>query len=613
MAKYRVLQAEVAKRNTLEPLPEMPKDLMAWCMQKRKIVEGKKREFMLPMWQAIYEDHHPFIMIVGGRQIFKSTFFGDKLGHMGTTRRGSTGIYVTHDDESLSAFSNDKYRAAVLEDNPDILRYVKGSKLGQIHRIAYRIGSKTYLVTDERGFKHVEGKSPDILILDEGQYLEFEHWTKVRESMATTQGKVIIGGIGGEQGSEYHNFWLSTNMMEWEFEDPYWRDKLQFDNNGLIWGDYLLEVMKGKWVAKNPEAHNRHGYHLPQTIFPHIPLTEFDAIEKYRTDREYSIEYKRNEYPQTQFLNHVMGDFYEGKKRPLTKEMVYACMRPFAYLSLLQPDEVREIKAAFTTDVLVLAGIDYGSGNVGSSKTVASIWIKWKARPERGLFIPRYQLVYIRDDFPQDDDDKAEELAWALKAYDVDYGVGDMGYGAHINKKIREGGRNRTTGEAWEGVHRKFKGCWTRKAVEQMIADNKKEQDEKGTKEGFILIDKTQSIDLFIDFVKRYANHPRPEIANLEWPEGVPRINNSMFQWSRTQFMIPYSVQRKTDWLVKDWTKIERKDIEDEEIAKADTRQQAHKEYNHPPDSVMSTIYMLTADANYDGDAFKILGVRNRR
>lgn len=613
MAKFRVLQQEVNKRNSLEPLPEMPGDLIKWCMTKRKIVEGKKRTFFLPMWQAIYEDHHPFIMIVGGRQIFKSTYFGDKLGHLATTKRGSTGIYVTHDDESLSAFSNDKYRIAVLEDNPDIFRYVKGSKLGQIHRVAYRIGSKTYLVTDERGFKHVEGKSPDLLILDEGQYLEFEHWTKVRESMATTQGKVIIGGIGGEQGSEYHNFWETTNQCEWVFKNPNWRDNLEFNKDGLVWGEYLLDVLDGKWVAKNPEAFNRHGYHLPQTIFPHIPWSEFDAVEKYKTDREYSIEYKQNNYPQTQLLNHVFGLFYQGQKRPLTEAMVRACMKPYGYLDLLQPNEVRELKATFGHDILVLMGVDYGSGNVGSSKTIASIWIKWKARPERGFFVPRYQLVWIREDFPADDDDKAEELAWAHKAYDVDFGVGDMGYGAHINKKIKEGGRNRTTGEPWEGVKRKFKGCWTRKAVEQMIADNQKETDEKGTKEGFILIDKTQSIDLFIDTVKRYSNHPEPAIAEIHWPDGATRTNNSILEWSRPQLMIPYLVQRKTDWLVKDWTKIERKDIEDEDIQKPDKRQQAHKEYNHPPDSVMSTIYMLTADANFDEGAYRIMGVRNRR
>lgn len=593
----------------------MPEDFIEWCLQKRQYVEGVKRTFLLPMWQAIYEDTHPFIMIVGGRQIFKSSFFGDKLGHLATTKKGKTGIYVTHDDDSLSAFSNDKFRASVLEDNPDVYKYVKGSKLGQVHRVAFKIGSKVYLVSDERGFKHVEGKSPFILILDEGQYLEFEHWTKVRESMATTQGKVLIGGIGGEEGSEYHNFWLSTNQMEWVYDDPYWRDKLQFDQYGLVWGEYMLEVLKGKWVARNPEAFNRHGYWLPQTIFPHIPLLEFDAIEKYHTDREYSIEYKQREYPQTDFLNHVMGQFYKGSKRPLTKDAVYACMRPYSYLSLLSGGEVRELKATFGNDISVLMGVDYGSGNVGASKTVASIWIKWKARPEFRFNTPRYQLVYISqpEDVPDDDDDKAEWLAMLHKQYDVDLGVGDMGYGAHINKKIREGGRNRTTGESWSGVGRKFKGCWSRKAVEQMTADKAPEADEEGKKEGHILIDKTQSIDLFINFVKRFVPHPVLAVSQIQWPPAVPHTNGSDFIWNRTQFMIPFNIQRKVEWLVKEWIKIERKDIEEEDVNVKDKRQQAHKEYNHPPDSVMSAIYMLVADQDMDRHDYKIMGVGNRR
>lgn len=596
-------------------LPDYSKMQLAdWSTKVRRKVEGKNRAFLLPMWKKIYEDYIGFQMIVGGRQIFKSTAFGDMLGHLGTSKRGSTGIYVTHDDLSLMAFSYDKFRQSVLEDNPIIGQFVRGKTYGQVHRIAYKLGSKTYLVTDEGGFKHVEGKSPDLLILDEGQKLEFEHWVKMRESMATTQGRVIIGGIGGEEGSQYHSFWKSTNQCKWVPKYETWREKLEHDNQGLVWGEYMLDYLDGEWVPQAPENYQRHGYWLPQTIFPHIPLTIFDAQEKYHTDIEYSIEWKQNNYPQTDYLNHVMGQFYEGTKRPLTEEIVRACMRPYSYLDLLTGYEVRELKATFGHDITVYMGVDYGSGNTGASKTVCSIWIKWKARPEIGLALDRWQLAAIRDTWPNDDDFKAYEIWKMAVEYDIDFGVGDMGYGEHINKKLRYGSINPENPQArYEGLKRKFKGCWTRRDPVQVISDEKKEQDESGTKEPHITIDKSSSILLFIDFIKRQTRHPRPEVAMSLWNDGEVHTNNSEFRWNRSQVIIPYSNPRKVDWLVKEFTRIERKDIEEEDISKPDKRQIARIEFNHPPDAVMSTIYNFVADANFDSDPFKILGVRQRR
>jgi len=603
---FNQLKKELKSITSEKPnLPELPKKFKPWSLHARPIIEGRKRSFQaIPFWERIYEDEQGFIMIVGGRQIFKSTYFGDRLAFVTTTKPGVTSLYVTHDDENLSAFSNDKFRVAVFDDNPLLRSYVKGSTIGQVHRISLKNGSKIYLVTDERGFKHTEGKSPDEVILDEGQYLELENWTRIREAMATTQGKIKVGGIGGERGSPYYNFWKTTNQMEWYYDDQYWRTKLEFNSDGLIIDDYLIDVLAGHWEAREPENYQRHGYHLPQTIFPHIPLTIEEAENKYHIDREYSIEFKQLEYPQTLFQQHVMGEFYEGTKRPITREMVLACMRPYQYLELWSPDDVVTTKNVFGRDIRVLMGVDFGSGNVGASKTVASIMIKWKARPELGFTIPRYQLVFVSDNPPRNEDDQAEWLALLCKQYQVDAGVGDLGYGASIVKKIQQGGRNRETGAKYDGVGRRiFNGCWTRQAVDQALKDKKPDSDEEGKKEGHLLIDKTQSIQLFIDFLQRYTQHPH---RKEEWLADEPHINNHECKWARPQLIIPYRNQRKVSWLIREFTSIERKDIEETDIPKPDKREQARKLFNHPPDAVMSIIYCLVADENYDEDVFKI-------
>lgn len=586
-------------------------NLAEWALRHRKLVEGKERDFLLPSWRQIYEDDFAWQMIVGGRQIFKSTYFGDCLGHIATTMKGSTGLYCTYNDESLSAFSVDKYRNGTLDVNQELRTFVLGSTLGQVHRVGYINFAKTYLVTDEAKFHHVEGKSPDLMILDEGQYLDFQHWAKMRESMATTQGDLKIGGIGGEEGSVYHQLWRSTNQMVWKPKYELWREKLRFDKDGLIWGDYLLDVCDGHWEATHPE-NTRHGYWLPQAIFPHIPLTIREAMENYRmADGEFSIEYKQANYPETDFLNHVMGEFYVGSKRPLTEDMVRACMMPYADMSFLTPMDVYDIKETFGQDVAVFMGVDFGSGNVGSSKTVAAIVLKFRAKPELGIMIPRYFLAYITSSFPHDDDDKAEALAKLANEYHIDMGVGDLGYGEHMVKKIIEGGRSLSTGLPYHGVTaRHFKGCWTRQDPVQVLKYDKEERDESGRKASHYTIDKTHAIQSFVDFVKRYVTPM--SYRGIYWKPGELHINNNEFKYARSQLIIPYGIQRQAEWLVKEFTSIVRKDIVEDEIREEDKRQRARKEFNHPPDAVMAIIYAMVADEKYDPNPYQIFAVKKR-
>jgi len=51
----------------------------------------------------------------------------------------------------------------------------------------------------------------------------------------------------------------------------------------------------------------------------------------------------------------------------------------------------------------------------------------------------------------------------------------------------------------------------------------------------------------------------------------------------------------ETEWLVKDFTALTRKDLEKtEDVTQEDPRQKAKKEFNHPKDSIMSIIFALT-------------------
>ena len=71
--------------------------------------------------------------------------------------------------------------------------------------------------------------------------------------------------------------------------------------------------------------------------------------------------------------------------------------------------------------------------------------------------------------------------------------------------------------------------------------------------------------------------------------------------FSRMKLAIPYLEEWKVDQMVRDFTSITRKDI-DQDITSVepDARQKAQKQYNHPPDSVVSIIHCQVADQQFN-------------
>ncbi len=562
--------------NLKNKLPQLPICSLEWIKTARPVVEGKERSFTsIPFWEEIYKDNFPFKMIVGGRQIYKSTYTTDILAFETTSSPGVQACYVTFDQPSMTAFSKQKLQIGTFSQNPILAKFPR-NKLGSIGEISLKNGSTIYCTTDNYQYKHVEGKSLSHCILDEAQYQDIEHIPKVIQTMMATKGKLTVLGIGGEAGSPYEQLWEQTDQREWIYDDPDWRSKLQFDANGLVIGKYLVCLLKGRWVAQKPENDLIHGYHLPQTIFATIPFTVQDAKEKYKVHPMYSIEYQQKNNPEHVFQSHTLGNFYKADRRPITPEMVWTCINPHRYVQLLNVSEIAEWKEIMGDRIKVSMGVDFGSGN--PSNTVISIIIEWKSqKPDEPS---RYQLAYI-DKRPQEDQMvQAEMICKLFQEARCDIGVGDLGYGANQIKLIQDGGFSKTDGHKIEGVsHRKFIGCRTIGDETKPYQKLDKTVDEHGTTLGEIRIDKTTSIQELINTIGTFLPHPVRLDDNLKRP----------------QFMIPDFSRNGfvTESLVKDFTSLTRKDLE--RIEMTDPRQKARKEFNHPKDSVMSIIYAFAA------------------
>ena len=93
--------------NSKIKLPKVPDDILDWIKEVRPKAEGKSRVIM-PMWRDIYNDEFNNKFILGGRQIFKSTYTTDVLAHEATSKRNSQLVYVTYDDINKAGFSRQK-------------------------------------------------------------------------------------------------------------------------------------------------------------------------------------------------------------------------------------------------------------------------------------------------------------------------------------------------------------------------------------------------------------------------------------------------------------------------------------------------------------------------
>lgn len=555
------------KNSKLKPLPT---NIVNWIEEARPIVENKKRNFLsCPFWLPIYNDPYDYQMIIGGRQIYKSTACTDFLAFAATSQSGVQVCYVTYDQQNLSTFSKQKLKIGTFSFNPILAKFLRHP--GNVGEISLKNNSTIYLTTDNYQYRHLEGKSPTLCVIDEAQYQEMEHFGRVHQTMMATKGKVKIFGIGGESGSPYEKLWRETNQMEWHYENPNWRERLQFDQNGLVIGDYLKDELKGKWVPQNSSGELFHGYHIPQTIVATIPLTEEDAIYKYHVHPRFSIEYQEKTLRYSDFKSHVLGEFYNSPHRPVTKEMLLYCTEPYRYLSLLKSDEIKNLKELYGDQIIVSMGVDFGSGK--SSSTVIAIVILWQKSK-------RVQLVFIEKRPPENQLKQAQYVTELFKFCACDIGVGDLGYGANQIKVIQDGGYSVDSGEKFDGVtYNKFYGCRSISDYTKPLQTFNETIDEHGDQVGRVQIDKTSSIEFLLDAMQNFVHHPK-------------FLNDKIKR--RPKLMIPSKFDYEVNFLLEDMLNVTRKDVSTSELI-SDPRQHPRKEFNHPPDSVMALIYALTA------------------
>ena len=588
--KLEDIEKKVSPPKIKSGITQLPTDHLEWIKVARPYVGKIKRTFEWePFWVAVYEDKSPNIVVVNGRQSFKSTFGTDIIGCYATSHANSEVTYIVDREDRVSAWSKQRFRKDTMLRNELLSPFLMHGR-ANVGEINLTNNSVIYVRTDENEFNNVQGMTNSLMVFDECQYQELQFRAAALYSMTMTKGQCYYLGIGGEAGSEWYKLWKKSDQREWRFDDKYWREKLKFDEDGYLANEHPENIVAGKWVAAYPENKEYRGYHMPQTIFARIPLTIQDAVNLYKTRPENSIEFQEKYNPTSIVQAHVYGNFFKAMRRPITPEMVEAC---YDYtLTLLTPEQINELKQKHGKEVLIFLGIDWGSGPA-ASKTVGTVIIYWRKTN-------RYQIAWI-DSRPQEHEyDQATYFVKLYNEYCCDFCVADLGYGKDKVTMMQNGGYT-SFGEKVRGLGRgRVKGCWTSGNIttETMRHKNQDIIDAPtvGEKKEFYSVDKTQVIQNFIDFVG----------------SKVPNGNGKQV----SQLIIPMKNDWECDFLVNDFCDITRKDLDktNMEISKDDPRQKAKKEYNHPKDVVMAIIYCMIGKQKYDPQGFQTSKIRaNRR
>lgn len=569
---------------------QMPTDNLEWIEKVRPYVGKVERTFdWEPFWVDVYEDKSPNIVVVNGRQTFKSTFGTDIIGCYATSHENSEVTYIVDREDRVSAWSKQRFRKDTMLRNELLTPFLMHGR-ANVGEINLTNNSVIYVRTDENEYNNVQGMTNSLMIFDECQYQELQFRAAALYSMTQTKGQCYYLGIGGEAGSEWYKLWKKSDQREWKFDDKNWREKLKFDEDGYLANEHPENIVSGKWVAQYPQNREYRGYHMPQTIFARIPITIDDAVTLYKTRPENSIEFQEKYNPRSIVSAHVYGDFYKAIRRPITPEMVEAC---YDYtISLLTPLEMQKLKREYQNEILIFLGIDWGSGPA-ASKTVGSVIIYWKKTN-------RFQLAWVDSRPMEHEYDQAAYFVNLFREYCCDFCVADLGYGKDKVTLMQQGGYT-SFGEKVSGLGRgKIKGCWTSGSITEETMRHKSQEvidaPTIGEKKEYYSVDKTQIIQNFVDFIG----------------STVPNENGK----SVSQFIIPMKNNWETDFLLDDFCDITRKDLDKDnvEISKDDPRQRAKKEYNHPKDSVMSIIYCMIGKTKFDPEGFAISKIKvNKR
>jgi len=124
---------ETFRKYTKEVLdfPEFPKNKLDFItLIYSTIVDTDYSLIPYQYWIPIMRSKAKRMYLLMARQLFKTTFFALSTAFIAATKRRSTTAYVAPDEDKLSTFADQKYRAELLDASPLLRSCIFGHSAG---------------------------------------------------------------------------------------------------------------------------------------------------------------------------------------------------------------------------------------------------------------------------------------------------------------------------------------------------------------------------------------------------------------------------------------------------------------------------------------------------
>ena len=149
---------------------QLPIDNLEWIKIARPYVGKVQRNFEWePFWLDVYSDKSPNIVVVNGRQTFKSTFGTDIIGCYATSHDNSEVTYIVDREDRVSAWSKQRFRKDTMLRNELLMPFLMHGR-ANVGEINLTNNSVIYVRTDENEYNNVQGMTNSLMMYDESQY-----------------------------------------------------------------------------------------------------------------------------------------------------------------------------------------------------------------------------------------------------------------------------------------------------------------------------------------------------------------------------------------------------------------------------------------------------------
>lgn len=588
------------------------KNIWEWIQKYRPNVGGEKRNFdLVPFWKEFILNTHKRKGALCGRQVYKSTTATDLLAACVTMGSFRTAGYVVHDPDSLEAFSVERVREGTFLANSQLAPFLPYGR-SAVKTIKLTNHSRIYLRHGQRHFSKLEGLTLDLLVGDEMQKQDLTRLRVARHTIRARNAPFIMFGIGGEEGSSWHDMIMrQAEIYDWVYDDKSlyidgttnkewinqgWRHKLKYDDTGKISNtpQELKEILKGEFkLIHSPTTGiaTYKFYHFPQEIFASIPLTISDCA-KYQMEIDDSIEYQAIHEADDIYQAHCKGWFYAARGRPLTLDMIRKCYD--GKIGFLTPNQIKEIKEKYKNDVIIVAGIDWGSNKSGKSYTVFMILLCFK----KTIYTPEhFQIAYIKTfQNERSDTEEAIDILPLIEQFHVENTCADLGFGKSGVKVLQDGVPETNI----KGLGRsKVKGVFSLGNLLEETHTYEIDAEPEGKQNPYLSVHKTERVDHLIRIIKS-------TIPNSEDPKD---------ETTKPKLIIPYEDPHDIDTLEQGLIKIKRADLEEDTLgmrSEGDKRQKPEKLYEHYSDEVSALIHCFISFENYNPSTYRISPIKKR-